>query len=64
MFQKGEKPAVLADYPVHAVDYEMIDIFNWQDKANEMYSEMEFIRHVTAQEETISRYIRDGKIIP
>lgn len=64
MFQKGEKPAVLVDFPIHAMDYEVIDIFNWQDKANQMYSEMELVRHVTAQEETISRYIREGKIVP
>ena len=64
MFKKGEKPAVLVDFPIYATDYEMIDIFNWQDKANQMYSEMELVRHVTAQEETISRYIREGKIIP
>lgn len=64
MFKKGEKPAVLVDFPIHAMDYEVIDIFNWQDKANQMYSEMELVRHVTAQEETISRYIREGKIVP
>lgn len=64
MFQKGEKPTVLVDFPIHAMDYEVIDIFNWQDKANQMYSEMELVRHVTAQEETISRYIREGKIVP
>jgi len=64
MFQKGEKPAVLVDFPIHAMDYEVIDIFNWQDKANQMYSEMELVRHMTAQEETISRYIREGKIVP
>lgn len=64
MFQKGNKPAVLIDFPVYAMDYEVIDIFNWQDKANKMYSEMELIRHVSAQEETISRYIKEGKIVP
>ena len=64
MFKKGEKPAVLIDFPIHAIDYEVINIFNWQDKASQMYSEMELVRHVTAQEETISRYIRDGKITP
>ena len=64
MFKKGEKPAVLIDFPIHAMDYEVIDIFNWQDKASQMYSEMELIRHVTAQEETVSKYIRDKKIIP
>lgn len=64
MFKKGEKPAVLVDYPIHAMDYEIIDVFNWQDKAEQMYSEMELTRHVSAQNETISRYIRDKKIIP
>ena len=64
MLKKGEKPAVLVDYPIHALDYEIINIFNWQDKANEMYSEMELVRHVTAQDETISRYIKEGKIVP
>lgn len=64
MFQKGEKPAVLVDFPISVMDYEVIDIFNWQDKASQMYSELELTRHVTAQEETISKYIRDGKIVP
>lgn len=64
MFRKGEKPAVLVDYPIHALDYEVVDIFNWQDRANQMYSEMELTRRVSAQEETISRYIKEGKIIP
>ena len=41
MFRKGTKPAVLVDFPVHVMDYEVIDIFNWQEKANEMYSENE-----------------------
>ena len=49
MFRKGEKPAVLVDYPVHAMDYELIDLFNWQDKAGQMYSQMELTRHVTVQ---------------
>ena len=64
MFRKGEKPAVLIDYPIHALDYEIIDIFNWQDKANQMYSQMELTRRVSAQEETISRYIKEKKIVP
>lgn len=64
MFRKGEKPAVLVDFPISVMDYEVIDIFNWQDKASQMYSELELTRHVTTQEETISRYIREGKIVP
>lgn len=64
MFRKGIKPSILLDYPVHAMDYEVIDLFNWQDKANRMYSQMELVRHVSAQEETISKYIKEGKIVP
>ena len=64
MFRKGGKPTVLIDYPIHVMDYEVIDIFNWQDKAHQMYSQMELTRRVSAQEETISRYIKENKIVP
>lgn len=64
MFKKGVKPVVLVDYPISVTDYEIVDIFNWQDRVAQMYSEMELVRHVTVQEETISRYIKDKKIIP
>ena len=53
MFSKGEKPDVLIDYPVHALDYELIDLFNWQDQAKDMLSQMELTRRVSAQSETI-----------
>ena len=36
MFKQGDKPVVLVDYPIHAMDYEVIDLFNWQEKANKM----------------------------
>lgn len=64
MFKKGQKPGVLIDYPIHTMDLETIDLFNWQDKANEMYSQLELTRRVSAQSETIDKYIKDGKIIP
>ena len=62
MFHKGEKPSYLLDYPIHATDYEIIDLFNWQEQANKMYSTLELTRHVSAQSETIEKYIREGKI--
>ena len=64
MFSKGEKPDVLIDYPVHALDYELIDLFNWQEQAKDMLSQMELTRRVSVQSETIDRYIREGKITP
>lgn len=64
MFAKGEKPEMLLDYPVHAQDYEIIELFNWQDRAKDMISQYELTRRVSAQSETIERYIRDGLIKP
>ena len=62
MFRKGEKPDVLIDYPIHAIDYEIIDLFNWQEKAKDMISVTELVRRVSAQSETVEKYIREGKI--
>ncbi|MDD6827807.1 MAG: DEAD/DEAH box helicase [Oscillospiraceae bacterium] len=63
MFRKGEKPDLLIDYPIHAIDYEIIDLFNWQEKAKDMISVTELVRRVSAQSETVEKYIRDGKIV-
>ena len=64
LYRRGEKPEAIIDYPVNASDYEVVDIFNWQDEAAGMISQMEFIRRVDVQSETIERYIREGKIVP
>lgn len=64
LYEKGEKPVALVDYPVSATDYEAVDVFNWQEEAAGMISQMEFIRRVDVQSETVERYIREGKIIP
>ena len=63
-YAQGEKPDLLIEYPVHAMDYEVIDLFNWQETANGMVSQVEFTRRVSAQGETIERYIKEGKLIP
>ena len=64
LYEKGEKPEVLIDYPVSVTDFEAVDVFNWQEEAAGMISQMEFIRRVDVQSETIERYIREEKIIP
>ena len=64
LYAKGEKPEALIDWPVDATDYELVDIFNWQDEAEEMISQMEFVRRVDVQTETIERYVREGKLVP
>lgn len=64
LYRKGEKPEAIVDFPVSATDYEAVDIFNWQDEAAGMLSQMEFIRRVDVQSETVERYIREKLIIP
>ena len=64
LYRNGEKPDAIIDYPVSATDYELIDIFNWQEEAAGMISQMEFIRRVDVQSETIERYVREGKLVP
>ena len=64
LYDKGERPDALIDWPVDALDYELVDIFNWQEEAAGMISQMEFVRRVDVQTETIERYVRDGLLIP
>lgn len=64
LYAKGEKPEALIDWPVDATDYELVDIFNWQEEAAGMISQMEFVRRVDVQTETIERYVREGKLVP
>ena len=62
LYRRGEKPEALIDYPINALDFEIVDIFNWQQLAEGMISQMEFVRRVDVQSETIERYLREGKI--
>ena len=64
MFRQGQKPDALIDFPVHMTGYETVDLFNWQDKAKDMVSQIGFVQMVNVAEETIDKYIRDGKIVP
>jgi len=64
LYAKGEKPEALIDWPVDATDYELVNIFNWQEEAEGMISQMEFVRRVDVQTETIERYVREGKLLP
>ena len=64
MLFKGEKPEAWLDVPIDVDDYEIIDLFNWQNSVKDMISQIEFVRMVDVQSETVDRYIRDGKIKP
>ena len=64
LYARGERPMAVVDYPVSAEDYELVDLFNWQEEAEGMISQMEFVRRVNVQAETVERYLRDEKLIP
>ncbi len=63
LLARGEKPSVFLDFPVDVADYELIDLFNWQDEVKDMISQLEFVRMVDVQTETIEKYLREGKIV-
>ena len=64
MLFKGEKPEAWLDVPIDVDDYEIIDLFNWQNSVKDMISQIEFVRMVDVQSETVDRYIKNGKIKP
>ena len=64
MLFKGEKPEAWLDVPIDVDDYEIIDLFNWQNSVKDMISQIEFVRMVDVQSETVERYIKDGKVKP
>ena len=64
MLFKGEKLEAWLDVPIDVDDYEIIDLFNWQNSVKDMISQIEFVRMVDVQSETVDRYIKDGKIKP
>ena len=64
MLFQGEKPEAWLDVPIDVSDYEIIDLFNWQNSVKDMISQIEFVRMVDVQSETVERYIKDGKVRP
>lgn len=64
LFAKGEKPEIWLDLPIDVADYELINLFNWQDEVKGMISQLEFVRMVDVQSETVERYIREGMVKP
>ena len=64
LYAHGERPDAVIDWPVNATDYELIDLFNWQEEASGMISQMEFVRRVDVQSETIEKYVNEGKLKP
>ncbi|MBP1924284.1 hypothetical protein J2Z76_000137 [Sedimentibacter acidaminivorans] len=50
--------------PIYETGYEEINIFDWRSEVKSMIFQNEFVKMVSVQSETVSRYINEGKIIP
>jgi len=59
---RGEKPEFVLDIPLDTFDYELIELFDWQEETKNMKSQLEFVRMVDVQAETIEKYIREEKL--
>lgn len=64
LYARGEKPEAIVDFPVSATDFEAVDIFNWQEEAAGMLSQMELVRRVNVQEGAVRSKIDSGELIP
>ena len=43
LYERGERPDAIINWPVDALDYELVDLFNWQEETAGMISQMEFV---------------------
>ncbi len=64
MLYKGEKPTIYLDIPIDVKDFEMIDLFNWQDEVKNMVSQIELLRMINVQKTTLNRYLKEKKVVP
>ncbi len=64
LYDRSEKPDAIIDFPVSVTDYEAVDIFKWQEEAAGMLSQMEFVRRVDVQKDTVEAKIKDGTLLP
>jgi superfamily II DNA or RNA helicase len=63
-FGRGEKPGAVLDLALHAIDYEEVDLFNWQEAVRGMINASDLDRELAATEGTVRRAVERGVIAP
>ena len=63
-FGRGEKPHALLDLGLHALDYEEVDLFNWQEAVRGMINAPDLDRELAATEGTVRRAVDRGEVPP
>jgi superfamily II DNA or RNA helicase len=64
LFRRGEKPIAYIDMPINVLDYQVVDLFNWQKEVKNMISQIELLRMIDIQKTTLTSYIKEGRIKP
>jgi len=60
----GEKPDILLPHNIYASDYEVIDIFDWQEEIKDMISMQQLARELYVDDHTVRNWINNGRISP
>jgi hypothetical protein len=63
-FGRGEKPRAVLDLGLHALDYEEVDLFNWQEAVRGMINAPDLDRELAATEGTVRRAVDRGPLTP
>ncbi len=63
-FGRGEKPNAVLDLGLHTLDYEEVDLFNWQEAVRGMINAPDLDRELAATEGTVRRAVDRGELPP
>ena len=64
VFGRGEKPLAVLDLCLQALDYEEVDLFNWQEAVRGMINAPDLDRELAATEGTVRRAVDRGEVPP
>lgn len=63
-FGRREKPQALLDIGLLSLDYEEIDLFNWQEAVRDMISATDLDRELAATEGKVRGAVEQGRLVP
>lgn len=63
-FGRGEKPQAILELGLHSLDYQEIDLFNWQEAVRDMINAADLDRELAASEGTVRMAVERARIIP
>jgi superfamily II DNA or RNA helicase len=63
-YGRGEKPSAVLDIGIHSLDYEEIDLFNWQEAVRDMINAPDLDRELAASEGTVRQAVERGLVAP